>query len=275
MPEFEPVSSRCLDAREHFAQALEDPAVERDVLEHCTQCADCMAVFVELRETVDKLMAAAEAVPPSKDFASSVFDSIHSLNEESRTLRVRKARMGLLVAAVLLCAGFGAVIGMHIVSDGDGKPVPVPVTGWEMSEEPGARENGAEPAPSPPRPDSGAKPSKPGPDPEAPKKAAASAWKGVLKDILDLESRVAAEGGNRRGRFKREIMEAMIRTRLLSKDDVSKLKTELENTRKLLDTDAQRRLRQGILNRLKDIQEGRFGKDGSRRGSPGRKNRKK
>ena len=85
--------SDCLRAREGFLSAIDDPVIGREVLVHCAQCAPCMAAFTELRETVDKLTAAADAVPPSETFATSIFSAIR----EKKRLRRRRR---FLIAAI-------------------------------------------------------------------------------------------------------------------------------------------------------------------------------
>ncbi len=104
MAGIEPAKRECEAARERFPAALEDKAEEQAVLNHCLSCRTCMAAFTELKETVDRLVAAAEAVPKSGRFASSVLASIRMEKAKRRNSRVAAASCAVMAVSAAFVA---------------------------------------------------------------------------------------------------------------------------------------------------------------------------
>jgi hypothetical protein len=97
----------CLEARNLFSRALEDPEAEKAILRHASACLECMDAWLELQDTVKKLEAAASEIPETDGFSTRVLDAI------DRETRARRRRFRLTLAAG---AGFLGGLGVAFVA---------------------------------------------------------------------------------------------------------------------------------------------------------------
>jgi hypothetical protein len=149
LPDEEEESSpeACLAARELFARALDEEEAARQLDAHAAHCAPCRDAFAELREMVERLTRAADAVPASRAFAPSVMASIRA--ERGREERRRRQQLfliggGALAGALLALLGLVAITA---VSRGEGAAaLPTPAASAALT---GSLAAAASPAASP------------------------------------------------------------------------------------------------------------------------------
>jgi hypothetical protein len=130
--------AECRAVRERFPDALDDPAVEEEILLHARGCLECMDAFLELKDTVKQLESAAGEIRDTGDFSSRVLDAI---GREETAARRRKR------ALVFLGAGFAAGVGLTLA-------IVLSIRGNGLETDAGSRE-WPEAASAPPAPDPG------------------------------------------------------------------------------------------------------------------------
>ncbi len=260
----DPVSRECEDARDRFAAALEDKAEENAVLDHCLRCKACMAAFTELKETVEKLVAAASALPKSDTFASSVFMSI-------RKEKARKRNSHLLLFSLAVVVLSAAAAGITLLAAGNAGNREGGEAGTDQA--PGEQDGRAEPKPEPsPVPPPGAatedkKPEAmlPGEKPalEFDEKAVSEAYASIMNLVSDLDSHPNRQAGPR----KKKVLEITEKCRSLGKGNLKELLKRLENHKP--SGEEEKRILKAVYRRCRELLDGNDaeGQDGDSTGN--------
>jgi hypothetical protein len=228
-----------------------------------------MAAFTELRETVDKLTAAADAVPPSETFATSIFSAIR----EKKRLRRRNRFLIAAIGISSLMAAFALGLGLAPQTPEQVAPEePVLTTYWnDIEPETPAKPKDDSPPPGPETAESPNDP--PGSERIKAKEKTASTEKveRLFREIRKMEKEVSSMmGEGRKGAMRWRIAQAMELGRSMSVSELQGLVKRLEADPVDASVPSQTRVRRMVLLRLKMVIDNKLNPNGhgSRRGRP-------